>query len=112
MFGFTQTLTFTPQIFIMRKIILPIGFAMLAITACKTEKKETQQFLTVANMDSTVKPTDNFYMFVNGKWFKSTVIPGTESGTGAFLDIYNRTKDNLKNHFYRSCQSSSKRRKR
>jgi len=83
----------------MRKIILPIGFALLAITACKTEKKETQQFLTVANMDSTVKPTDNFYMFVNGKWFKNTVIPGTESGTGAFLDIYNRTKDNLKTIF-------------
>ena len=83
----------------MRKLILPIGFAVLAIASCKTEKKETQQFLTVANMDSTVKPTDNFYMFVNGKWFKNTVIPGTESGTGAFLDIYNRTKDNLKTIF-------------
>ncbi|MFY7965961.1 MAG: M13 family metallopeptidase [Chitinophagaceae bacterium] len=83
----------------MRKIILPISFAVLAIAACKTEKKETQSFLTVANMDSTVKPTDNFYMFVNGKWFKNTVIPGTESGTGAFLDIYNRTKDNLKTIF-------------
>jgi putative endopeptidase len=92
----------------MRKIILPIGFAVLAITACKTEKKETQQFLTVANMDSTVKPTDNFYMFVNGKWFKNTVIPGTESGTGAFLDIYNRTKDNLKTIFTDLAKGSQK----
>lgn len=81
---------------------------MLAITACKTEKKEEQQFLTVANMDSTVKPTDNFYMFVNGKWFKNTVIPGTESGTGAFLDIYNRTKDNLKTIFTDLAKSPQK----
>ena len=80
----------------MRKIILPLSFAMLAIASCKTEKKEEQKFVTLSNFDSTVKSTDNFYMFVNGKWFKNTSIPGTESGVGAFLDIYNRTKDNLK----------------
>ena len=64
----------------MRKIILPLSFAMLAIASCKTEKKEEQKFVTLSNFDSTVKSTDNFYMFVNGKWFKNTSIPGTESG--------------------------------
>ena len=69
---------------------------MLAIASCETEKKEVQKFVTTSNFDSTVKPTDNFYMFVNGKWYNTTTISATESGAGAFLDIYNRTKDNLK----------------
>lgn len=83
----------------MKKIILPLGFAAVIFAGCKTETKQPQQFLTVANMDSTVKPGDNFYMYMNGKWFKNTTIPATESGVGAFLDIYNRTKDNLKTIF-------------
>ncbi|MEO7120049.1 MAG: M13 family metallopeptidase, partial [Ginsengibacter sp.] len=54
-----------------------------------------KNFIISANMDSSVKPSDNFYMFVNGNWIKNEVIPPTESGTGAFLDVYNRTKDHL-----------------
>jgi putative endopeptidase len=92
----------------MKKIILPISIALLAFAACKTEQQKEQQFITTANMDSSMKPTDNFYMFVNGKWFKNTVIPGTESGTGAFLDIYNRTKDNLKTIFDDLAKSTNK----
>lgn len=64
----------------MKKIILPFGLAAVFFMGCKTETKQPQQFLTVSNMDSTVKPGDNFYMYVNGKWYKNTVIPATESG--------------------------------
>ena len=46
-------------------------------------------------MDSSVKPGDNFFLYVNGKWLKTAVIPPSESGTGAFLDVYNVTKDHL-----------------
>ena len=54
-----------------------------------------KKFIITANMDSSVKPSNNFYIFVNGKWINNEVIPPTESGTGAFLDVYNRTKDHL-----------------
>jgi len=54
-----------------------------------------RKFIETANMDSSVKPGDNFFMFVNGKWVKTAVIPSTESGIGSFLDVYNVTKEHL-----------------
>ena len=83
----------------MRKIIFSAFIATLIIVACKSDKKTNQEFLTLENIDSTISPANNFYMFVNGKWDKTTSIAPTESGAGSFLDIYNRTKDNLKTIF-------------
>ncbi len=81
---------------------------MLIIISCNSDKNTNQKFLTVENIDSSIKPTDDFYMFVNGKWFNNTVIAPTESSAGAFLDIYNRTKDNLKTIFEDLSKSSNK----
>src|SRR5690349_11326997 len=55
-----------------------------------------RHFIETANMDSSVKPGDNFYLFVNGKWIQHAQIPGTQTSSGAFTDLYNRTRDNLK----------------
>src|SRR5476649_1351330 len=35
-------------------------------------------------IDTSVKPGDNFFGFVNGKWMKSTVIPPDRSSIGSF----------------------------
>lgn len=75
-------------------LALPLAFA--AINGCKEKATTTQKFIETANMDSSVKPGDDFFLFVNGKWIKNTEIPSTESGIGSFLDLYNRTKANLK----------------
>ncbi len=61
-----------------------------------TAESSAQKFIETANMDSSVRPGDNFYSFVNGKWIKENEIPSTETNIGAFLDLYNRTKENLK----------------
>src|SRR6478752_3244041 len=54
------------------------------------------KFIETSNMDSSVKPGDNFYLFVNGKWIQHAQIPGTQTSAGAFTDLYNRTRDNLR----------------
>ncbi|MEO5996467.1 MAG: M13 family metallopeptidase [Chitinophagaceae bacterium] len=56
----------------------------------------TKEFLSLKDMDPAVKPGNDFYLYANGGWLKTAVIPPTESGVGAFLDIYNRTKAHLK----------------
>ncbi len=76
--------------------LLALALAFAAINGCKNKAATTQKFIETAYMDSSVKPGDNFFLFVNGKWLKNTEIPATESGVGAFLDLYNRTKTNIK----------------
>lgn len=67
--------------------------------ACNTQEgtpiAPKQQFLDPASMDSSVKPGDNFYLYVNGGWLKKTEIPATESSLGSFLNLYNSTKEKL-----------------
>ncbi|WP_216368536.1 M13 family metallopeptidase [Limnovirga soli] len=78
------------------------GILSLSVTlyACGTgsETASTQQkmYIDTTAMDPSVKPGDNFFLYVNGGWLKTAVIPPTESSAGAGLDLYNRTKVNLK----------------
>lgn len=77
-------------------VLLAAGL-VTGICSCNTGGKEatTQKFLETGYMDSSVNPADNFYDFVNGKWLDTAQIPGTESGIGSFLDLRNKTRENL-----------------
>ncbi|MCX6210549.1 MAG: M13 family metallopeptidase [Bacteroidetes bacterium] len=79
----------------MKRIFIPIGFACL-LGSSFGQVKPKNQFLTLSNIDKSVKPGDNFYMYVNGSWINNTEIPASESRIGAFLDVYNKSKNNLK----------------
>jgi putative endopeptidase len=47
---------------------------LLGLYAYKGDKKVNAKFIQTEYMDSTVKPGDNFFEFVNGKWIKEAVI--------------------------------------
>ena len=65
------------------KLLYAFAFLVSAsIVACTTEQQPTQKFIETGYMDSTVKPGDNFFKFVNGKWIDTVKIPETESGIG------------------------------
>lgn len=83
------------------KLINPvtIGFGALMILGASSCKREhasetaAQSYFDVAGMDSTVKPGDNFFLYANGGWMKTAVIPDDQSGWGSFYTLY---QDNLK----------------
>ncbi len=41
----------------------------------------------LSNMDKSVKPGDDFYLFVNGKWLASAEVPADRTSTGSFQDL-------------------------
>lgn len=53
------------------------------------------KFILTENMDSSVRPQDNFFMYVNGGWIKRNEIPPTESTIGGFTDLYNLNKTRI-----------------
>ncbi len=42
------------------------------------------KFIDGAIMDLTVKPGDNFYLYVNGNWIKNNPVPASKTRWGSF----------------------------
>ncbi len=42
------------------------------------------QKVSITGIDPTLKPGDDFFMYVNAKWYNSVEIPSTQSGVGAY----------------------------
>lgn len=42
------------------------------------------KYIDKANMDPSVKPGDNFYLYVNGNWLKNNPVPGYKTRWGSF----------------------------
>lgn len=73
-------------------------FAILAImVACSNEKKEipSVQALDLANMDTTVKPQNDFYQYVNGSWIDNAKIPDDRTRWGGFMILRKKTDDDV-----------------
>jgi len=79
----------------MKKLYV-LGATCLVLVGVSAIGQKPRKFIETANMDSSVKPSDNFYLYVNGSWLKKSEIPATESRIGSFLDLYNSTKERLK----------------
>ncbi|WP_158748245.1 M13 family metallopeptidase [Acidobacterium sp. S8] len=43
--------------------------------------------ISIANMDTSVKPGDDFYLYANGNWIKRTEIPADRAGIGVFTTL-------------------------
>jgi putative endopeptidase len=48
---------------------------------------ETRKLLDPANMDLSVKPGDNFFLYANGTWLKNNPIPASETRWGSFNEL-------------------------
>ena len=49
-----------------------------------------------ANMDTSVRPQDDLYVHVNGKWLERTEIPTDKSNYGAFTELADENEKNLR----------------
>ncbi|WP_338793915.1 M13 family metallopeptidase [Bernardetia sp. MNP-M8] len=62
-----------------------------------TDKKPTDYLaIDLANFDTTVRPQDDFFMFVNGNWLKNNPIPASETRWTSFSEILERNREILK----------------
>ena len=48
--------------------------------------------VTLANLDRSVAPCDDFFRFANGNWMKNNPIPASETGWGSFNQLRDRNR--------------------
>lgn len=71
------------------KHLLFVGASAVVMTSCqdagkKTAENETRKFIDPANMDTTIRPGDNFFLYANGTWLKNNPVPGDKTRWGSF----------------------------
>lgn len=60
----------------------------------KTTKTEENHGINLAYMDTTARPQDDFFRFVNGQWLDNTEIPSDKTTWGSFLELREKTDNN------------------
>ena len=74
----------------MKKIILFATLAFVALYsptnlfAQKSKKQSKIKYIDPANMDKSVKPGDNFFLYANGNWLKENPVPASKTRWGSF----------------------------
>ncbi len=67
--------------------------ALSMLISCKSEKQAEEKIpgIIVENMDTSVKPSDDFFRYVNGTWLDKTEIPADRTSWGAFNELRKKT---------------------
>ena len=76
--AFTNSSSMKP----MKSISLFIAAAFLLSNCGDPSNPTPGKDVFADNVDSTVNPADDFFLFANGKWFKNNPIPGSETNWG------------------------------
>ncbi len=72
---------------------------LLGFVSCKNETKkeivkaEITPGINLEYMDTNVKPSDDFFRYVNGKWLDNNKIPDDRSRWGSFDELMKNTND-------------------
>ncbi|MCG1035016.1 M13 family metallopeptidase [Polaribacter sargassicola] len=75
-----------------KKVFFVSAIASLTMVACKQDKPaEKTPGIALENMDTSVKPTDDFFRHVNGTWVDKTEIPDDQTSWGGFNELRKKT---------------------
>jgi endothelin-converting enzyme/putative endopeptidase len=68
-------------------VVVLLAVSLIALSAEKPAPQAQTHGIAVNNLDRSVVPGDNFYLYANGDWIKRTVIPPDRPGVGVFTRL-------------------------
>lgn len=84
----------------MKKIInISLLAAIVSMISCESGSENQKQLtsgILFENMDTTVRPGDNFQRYINGKWMTTTEIPADKSSYGIGTIVHEEAEENVK----------------
>lgn len=75
---------------------LLLAAGVLLASSC-TKHDYSGKGIILSNMDTTVNPATDFYLYANGGWLKNNPIPASESRWGSFNEIQDNNYKNVRN---------------
>ena len=79
-----------------KKVFLFSAVAAFTLVSCESEKKEGVG-IVLENMDTNVRPNDDFFRYVNGSWLDKTEIPDDQTSWGGFNKLRKDTDADVLN---------------
>lgn len=81
----------------MRKLVYASFFLLLACGPEEQENKTKTHFIKVDEINSSIRPGDNFFMHVNGTWYDTAKIADDQVGVGSYSFLNTPQKQLLEN---------------
>lgn len=85
----------------MKKVLL--GLVAIGLISWQNQENSSSQNnegnqlgFDLANLDSTISPCDDFFLYTSGNWIKNNPIPETESRWGSFNELIESNNKNVK----------------
>ena len=73
-----------------------LGAAVTVVAFTPPGKKDKKpKYIDKANMDLSVKPGDNFYLYANGNWIKHNAVPASKTRWGSFDELREESSKRL-----------------
>ncbi len=79
---------------------------LLLVLSCRTQHLKSG--IDKKDFDTSVRPQDDFYRYVDGTWLKNTKIPADKSNYGAFTVLYDKSQKALRQIIEEAAQSHAK----
>ncbi len=83
------------------------GMLFLAIVAAVPPRKKPK-FIDPANLDKSIKPGDNFYLYANGGWLKNNPIPPSKTSWSSFGTLREESSRRLKSLLEETVKNGGK----
>ena len=68
--------------------------AVLTVSSCASQKQLPENGIALQFMDTSVRPQDDFFTYVNGNWVKTVEIPSDKASWGSFNELREKTDEN------------------
>ncbi len=88
-------------------LVLPVCLSIISFSCNQSNTNTAEKdLLDKSGMDTSIRPQDDFFHYVNGGWIKKTKIPASEAGWGSFVILQQNTQKELKS-ILDSCEASN-----
>jgi endothelin-converting enzyme/putative endopeptidase len=77
------------------KRALCVALFLVLTVSCGQQAPPLTSGIEFANMDTSVRPQDDFFRYVNGAWLETTEIPADRTNTGVVMDLRDKAREDV-----------------